>query len=186
MSSMFTSRRAFGRSLSHFSLAGLAAPALGTAFFLTGMARANALPAPSGKVVLSVTGAIGKRNVEGRADFDMAMLAALPQTSITTETPWYDSPRKFTGPLLRDVLELVGATGTQLRAVALNDYKVSIPREDADRFDVVMARLLDDQPMPVRAKGPLFIVYPFRQRAELRADRYYNRSAWQLRTLDVS
>jgi hypothetical protein len=184
MSTSF-SRRALCGAAARFSLIGLAAPAAGTGLFLAGMARANGLPEPRGKVVLSVTGAIGKSNAGGRADFDMDMLAALPQVNITTETPWYDTPKKFTGPLLRDVLKAVGATGTQLRAVALNDYKVNIPREDTEKFDMVMARLLDDQPMAVRAKGPLFIVYPFRQDPELRTDRYYNRSAWQLRTLEI-
>ena len=46
-------------------------------------------------------------------------------------------------------------------------------------------RLMDDEPMPIRDKGPLFIVYPFDSQSLLRSERYYSRSAWQLRTLDV-
>lgn len=144
-----------------------------------------ALDKPAGKVVLSVTGKVSQANAEGRADFDMAMLAALPQRSFSANTPWYKTPKKFTGPLLRDVLAAAGAKGTTLVAVALNDYKIEIPFEDAQRFDMVMARLLDDQPMPTREKGPLFIVYPYDSSAELRSERYYSRSAWQLRTLEV-
>jgi hypothetical protein len=113
------------------------------------------------------------------------MLQGLPQRSITTRTPWYDGPRKFTGPLLRDVLQAAGAKGTGLRAIALNDYKVDIPFEDAIKFDVVMARLLDDKPMPVREKGPLFIIYPFDDKAELRVPQYFARCAWQLRTIEI-
>jgi hypothetical protein len=115
----------------------------------------------------------------------MAMLEGLPQRSITTLTPWYYGPRKFTGPLLRDVLQAAGAKGTGLRAIALNDYKVEIPFEDALKFDVVMARLLDDKPMPVREKGPLFIIYPFDDKAELRVPQYFSRCAWQLRTIEI-
>lgn len=148
-------------------------------------APAWALDKPAGKVVLSVTGKVSQANAEGRADFDMAMLAALPQKSFTTNTPWYKTPKKFTGPLLRDVLAAAGAKGTTLVAVALNDYKIEIPFEDAQRFEMVMARLLDDQPMPTREKGPLFIVYPYDSSADLRSERYYSRSAWQLRTLEV-
>jgi hypothetical protein len=148
-------------------------------------APAWALDAPKGKVVLSITGAISQRNAGDRADFDMDMLAALPQHSFSTRTPWYKVPRKFTGPLLRDVLAAVGATGKTLNAVALNDYKVPIPAEDAQKYPVVMARLLDGQPMAVRDKGPLFIIYPYDSDAALRSERYYSRSAWQLRTLDV-
>lgn len=146
---------------------------------------AQALEAAPGKVVLSVAGNVTKANAGARADFDMAMLEKLPQHSFTTATPWYPQPKTFTGPLLRDVLAAAGAKGALLRAVALNDYKIEIPAGDADRFDVIVARLLDGQPMPVREKGPLFIVYPFDSSAELRSERYYSRSAWQLRTLDV-
>lgn len=146
---------------------------------------AHALDAPKGKVVLSVSGKVGQTNADGRADFDMAMLEALPQHSFSTSTPWFKGPRKFTGPLLRDVLAAAGAQGATLVAVALNDYKVEIPVEDCHRHKVVMATRLDDKPMAVREKGPLFIIYPYDDSADLRNERYYGRSAWQLRRLEV-
>ena len=153
---------------------------------LTG-APARALEPPTGKIVLTIRGDVGKPNSadqdDKRALFDMAMLAALPQHSFTTKTPWYAGPRKFTGPLLRDVLAAAGAQGKTIEALAINDYKVSIPMEDAQRFDVLLARLLDDQPMALRDKGPLFIVYPFDADAQLRSSIYYSRSAWQLKAL---
>ena len=62
------------------------------------------------------------------------------------------------------MLGAVGAQGRTLRAIALNDYKVDIPFDDVRTIDVVMARLLDGRPMPVRDKGPLFIIYPFDDR----------------------
>lgn len=146
---------------------------------------ALALDKPQARVILTVTGRITQRNAGDRAEFDMDMLAALPQHSFLTNTPWYKEARKFTGPLLRDVLGAVGAQGKTLRAVALNDYKVELPVEDARRFDIVMARLIDDKPMPVRDKGPLFIIYPFDSNEALRSELYYSRSAWQLKTLEV-
>lgn len=146
---------------------------------------AEPLAKPTGKVVLSVTGKAERTNAADRADFDMAMLEALPQHSFVTATPWFKTPRKFSGPLLRDVLAAAGAKGNTFVAVALNDYKVEIPAEDAQRFKVLMATRLDDQPMPVREKGPLFIIYPYSDSADLRSERYYSRSAWQLRTLIV-
>jgi len=60
-----------------------------------------------------------------------------------------------------------------------------MPYEDAQRYDVIVARLLDDKPMSVRDKGPLFVIYPFDSRPELRGAVYYSRSAWQLRKIDV-
>jgi hypothetical protein len=146
---------------------------------------ARALDRPSGPVVLTISGRIRTPNDGKAAQFDMAMLEQLPQTSFSTATPWYTQPRKFTGPLLRDVLARAGAGGTTLRAVALNDYWVDIPFDDVVRHDVIVARLLDDKPMAVRDKGPLFVIYPFDSRPELRSPVYYGRSAWQLRSIEV-
>jgi len=147
---------------------------------------AVALEAPSERVVLSVTGRVEGGQAPGVAQFDMPMLAALPQVSFRTRTPWYREPRKFTGPLMRDVLAAAGAQGSTLRAVALNDYRVDIPAEDAKRYDMIVARLLDDEPMLVRDKGPLFIVYPYDSVEGLNTPVYHSRSAWQLKTIEVS
>ena len=147
-----------------------------------------ALDRPGGPVVLSIMGRVrstNAANAANTADFDMPMLERLPQTSFSTRTPWYAQARKFTGPLLRDVLTSAGAQGTMLRARALNDYWVDVPMDDAQRFDPVIARLLDDKPMAVRDKGPLFLIYPFDARTELRSATYFSRSAWQLRTIEV-
>ena len=146
---------------------------------------AHALEAPKGKVVLSMSGLITQKNAADRANFDMAMLAALPQHSFTTSTPWFAGSRQFTGPLLRDVLAAVGAQGKTLRAVALNNFKIDIPADDAGQFPVIVARLMDGKPMPIREKGPLFIIYPYDTDIQLQSTRYYNRSAWQLRTIEV-
>jgi hypothetical protein len=148
-------------------------------------APAVALDAPAGPVVLTVSGRVRKPNQGEAAHFDMAMLERLPQHSFVTRTPWYSVPHKFTGPLLRDVLAACGAQGSNVRATALNDYRVDLPFEDAQRFDVLVARLRDDKPMAVRDKGPLFIIYPFDSGAELRTTVYYSRSAWQLKSLEV-
>ena len=152
---------------------------------LAGSVAARALSAPTGPVVLEVTGRVLSANNGRCACFDMPMLGALPQTSFRARTPWYTDPRQFTGPLLRDVLTAAGARGTLLRLRALNDYRVDVPWEDAQRHDPIVARLLDGQPMAVRDKGPLFLIYPFDDRPELRSAVYYNRSAWQLRTIEV-
>lgn len=147
---------------------------------------ASALQAPAGPVVLDLVGQVRNVNRGTAASFDMPMLAALPQTTFGARTPWYTESRRFTGPLLRDVLAAAGARGTLLRLRALNDYRVDVPWEDAQRHDPIVARLLDGEPMAVRDKGPLFLIYPFDDRPELRSAVYYSRSAWQLRTIEVA
>ncbi len=168
------------RHLLRHTLAAMLVPAIGP-----GAARAAGIDSPAGPVVLTLRGQVRITNAGDQARFDMTMLERLPQVSFVTRTPWYTQPRKFTGPLLRDVLAAAGAQGTLLRTQALNDYRVDIPFEDAQRFDMIVARLIDDKPMPVRDKGPLFIIYPFDDHPELRNALYFSRSAWQLKSIDI-
>lgn len=152
----------------------LAAPTMGTA----------AEPTKS-KIILTVYGAATSENKRSELKFDMAMLEALPQVTFTTMTPWNKAPIKFTGPLLRDVLGAAKVNGKTINASALNDYSTAIPADDAYKFDVIVAHHMDGELIPVRTKGPLFIVYPYDSRAELRSSTYYERSAWQLKSLSI-
>jgi len=150
------------------------------------VAPAHALDAPTGPVVLTISGDIDVHNTpDGSATFDMAMLERLPQRSFATKTPWYPTPHKFTGVPLRELLASVGARGKLLKAVALNDYRVDIPVDDALRQDMMVAYLLDDKPMLVRDKGPLVLIFPFDLRPELRSAINYSRAAWQLKALEL-
>jgi hypothetical protein len=144
-----------------------------------------ALQPATGKVVLTITGSVADKNTPTAAVFDMAMLEKLPQRSFTTMTPWEKQPVKFTGPLLRDVLAAAKATGMTIKAAALNDYQTSIPADDAQKFDVILAHKMDDKDIPVKTKGPLFIVYPYDSKPELRSTVYYERSAWQLKSMTI-
>ncbi|MDT4840621.1 hypothetical protein FQZ97_744490 [compost metagenome] len=146
---------------------------------------AFALDVPKERAILTISGKIAEKNAGDKARFDMKMIEALPQHSFTTRTPWFDKPVKFTGPLLADVLAAVKASGSTISAVAINDYKISIPVDDTTKYKLVVARLLDDKAIPVREKGPLFVVYNFDSAAELRTSTYYERSIWQLKALEV-
>ena len=144
-----------------------------------------ALEAPRGAVVLRISGLIEKVNQSQVAALDMQTLQTLPQKNFTTRTPWDQNPVAFSGPLLRDVLQLVRAKGQHIRAVALNDYRVKLPVSDALDHDVVVALQMNGQPIPVRTKGPLFIVYPFDAKKNLQHKTYYERSIWQLKAIEV-
>lgn len=146
---------------------------------------ALALQPASGKVILTISGKVAEKNTPQTAVFDLAMLEKLPQQTFTTMTPWDKQPIKFTGPLLRDVLAAAKASGTTIKAVALNDYQSSIPLEDSQKFDVILAHKMNGEDIPVKTKGPLFIVYPYDSKAELRSTVYYERSAWQLKSLTI-
>jgi len=168
----------------HITMNRLAAVVLGACLAL-GAGAAQALEQAKGKVLLTVTGKIGEKNTPDAAVFDLAMLEKLPQQNFSTQTPWAKGPTRFTGPLLRDVLAAVKASGSTVKALAINDYQTLIPMADASKFDMIVAYKMNGELMPVRTKGPLFIVYPFDSKAELRSATYYERSAWQLKSLAI-
>jgi len=167
--------------------AGLAATAVTAAAGLGGMAPALAAPLakPEGKVVLTISGLIGNTNNGDKAEFDMPMLEALGITSFTTKTPWYKDPVTFSGVPMSKLLETVGAKGTNLTVTALNDYATDIPVEDFKAHPVILATKRDGNYMPVRDKGPLFIVYNYDSNAELQHQRFYSRSVWQVARMVV-
>ena len=146
---------------------------------------AHALDRPAGKVILTITGALGVHNDGGVAVFDMALLDTLPQHSFSTKTPWYPQPRKFSGVLVSELLKAVEARGTTLKAVALNDYRVDIPVDALTRHGAMVASQLDDKPIAVRDKGPLMIIYSYDSNPHLRTAVHYRHAVWQLRGLEL-
>lgn len=143
------------------------------------------LPAPSGPVVLSVSGNVAVTNADGRADFDMAMLQALPQTEMRTYTDWTKGEQVFIGPSMKDLLAGVEAEGDVISATALNGYAIQIPVTDLDRHNPIIAILRNGEPMSVRDKGPLWIIYPNEDQDTLTPNPNNDKSVWQLRGLEI-
>ncbi|HEY9058381.1 MAG TPA: oxidoreductase [Aurantimonas sp.] len=149
------------------------------------LAHAGDLASPAGKPILTISGNIEVTNAGDSAEFDRAMLEALGMVSFETMTPWYDEPVTFEGVRLDKLMTLVGATGDRVQAIALNDYAIEIPMVDFARHDAIIAIKRDGEYMPVRDKGPLFIVYPYDSDVALQSQTYYARSVWQLSKLIV-
>ncbi|WP_421091228.1 oxidoreductase [Pseudochrobactrum sp. MP213Fo] len=146
---------------------------------------AGTLPSPEGKVILTISGNITNTNNGKTAEFDRAMLESLGVQSMQTSSPWYDHRTQFEGINFNKLMQFVGASGTKVTATALNDYVTTIPLEDFQKFDVLLAMKRDGQYMSVRDKGPLFIIYPFDSDPQLQSQTYYTRSAWQVARLNV-
>ena len=92
----------------------------------------------------------------------------------------------FTGPLGSAVLDLVGASGTTMKVVALNDYASDVPVADFRQHAVILATHRDGTPMAVRDRGPLWIIYPMDRDASLRNAVVYARSVWQIRDIELT
>lgn len=148
-------------------------------------AVAEPLAKPTGKPILVISGNISNTNVDDTAQFDRDMLEAIGLVTVETTNPWYDGRVRFEGVLMDKLMALVGAKGTNVTAVALNDYVSKLPMEDFTKFNVILAMKRDGNYMPVRDKGPLFIIYPYDSDPQLQTQTYYTRSAWQVAKLIV-
>ena len=114
-------------------------------------------------------------------EYDLAALEALPQTEFTTKNSFIDDASVFSGPLLRDVLELSNLLNEDTITLrAANDYEITYPVSDATDYDVIIATQRDGDEMSVREKGPLWLMYPFSDFPELSDDLFKSRLVWQL------
>ena len=52
-------------------------------------------------------------------------------------------------------------------------------------FDTILAIKMNGEPMTVRNKGPLFLIYPFDTNPDLYNEKYFNRSVWQIKEIEV-
>ena len=150
----------------------------------TGLSLAQDAPQAS-KVILTVSGNIHPSDKSGSVQFDRAALEALGTVTIETNTPWFKGPVKFEGVSLDKLMQAVGAKGERVVVVALNDYSSEIPIEDFAKYNAILALKRDGEYMPVRDKGPLFIVYPFDSKPELKSQKFYSRSVWQVKAIEI-
>lgn len=148
---------------------------------------AFALEAPTGRVILTVSGNITETNSEQGAQFDREMLLALGADQLTTETPWTEGINTFTGPRLAALLNAVGASKDSILSVtALNDYSANVPAQDAYDHNIMLAMDMNGKPMSVRDKGPIFVLYPFAKNPALNNEMIHNRSVWQVKSIIVN
>lgn len=146
---------------------------------------ASPLPVPTGRVLLILSGDIVHANVGDEAHFDRAMLEALPARVIETHTPWHRDRGRYEGPLIRALLEAVGADVEQVRIRALDHFEAEVPVADFRRHDVILAMTRDGEPLTVREYGPLFVLYPFDDHPELHTETIRFRSVWHVERIIV-
>ena len=116
---------------------------------------------------------------------DLAALDRLPRTVVRTATPWTAGPHDFSGVLVADLFASLGLDPEAVRLVALNDYAVRSDVETLVSGGALLATRRDGEPMEITDKGPIFVVFPFDDRPELRTQNHHSRSVWQLARIEI-
>jgi len=146
----------------------------------TTLCAADALPAFSLRLVVEPSA--GKPH---QIDLSRDALLALPKREVSTTTPWTDGLVKFEGVALAELIRAAGAKPVQVHAIALNNYAVDIPASDAEIDDVIVAYRKNGDFMPVRDKGPLWLIYPLTGQPELDTEATHAKMIWQLKSLEL-
>jgi hypothetical protein len=145
--------------------------------FRAGTASARSVAMPQGAVVLTFAGDIAHANrgpLGPRADgflkyhdidfdkafvFDRAMLAEFPQHEIRAQPPQYDAPVTFRGPLLKDVLNSLGAAGAAIQTRALDGFAVDLSAADLAAKDWTLSLEADGRPFGIGDRGPVWLMH---------------------------
>lgn len=112
-------------------------------------------------------------------------LDQMEQVDFLTTTIWTEGLIRFSGVPVLDLLKEFEAEGQTLQISALNDYKVEMPTADLIEDAPIVATRMNGDLMPVRDKGPYWIVYPYDRSPEYRTEVKHAQSVWQLKSLVV-
>lgn len=150
------------------------------------LAESAPLAVPKGEVILTVTGGITNTNAKDTAIFDMELLQSLGESTITTSTVWTDGVHTYTGVSLKALLEALGVTKGGIEVMAVNDYFAEVPLTDAVEGGPILAYAVDGVAMPLREKGPLWLIYPYDSDPKYRVEEIFARSVWQINRINVA
>ena len=153
-------------------------------FILAAAASAVGLPsiASASEPMLILDGDLNGGPFVSLGDHD---LAALPQTAFETTTLWTTGSRRFSGPLLADLLHHYGAGPGDLRLAAINAYSMTVSRNLVTSEAPIVANRIDGQPFSRRDKGPFWVIFPYDLATAYRSEQIFAASVWQLSQITV-
>ena len=130
--------------------------------FITTATRPAPVPVPSGKPVLTITGAVTNQNDDGAVAFDLRTLDRMATVRSRIHEPFVRKDLTFTGVRMIDLMARAGitATATKLRLHALDDYQVELAMADIADPGVLLATKVDDTRIPVSGGGPIRLIFP--------------------------
>lgn len=128
--------------------------------------------------------------IEGAAPLalDMAALDRLPQNDFATETQWTEGEITFSGPPLKEVLELADPeldAGTSVRLIAANQYEVTLDMKLLSEDVPIIATRMNGKTFGTRQNGPLWVVFPYDQDSRYQSEGVYSASIWQLIEIQI-
>ena len=146
----------------------------------------DAIPMPTGTIVLTISGKIAAKNAGDTLVFDIPTLEKLGLVMYTVNDPWLKVSNTYSGVLVSDLLKFAGTfhTATTLHIVALDDYEVDIPIADIQKGPILLATKANDGYMTVENYGPTRIIYPYDSHS-IEPVAHNDLWIWSIQSIDV-
>ena len=144
------------------------------------------IPAPVDDVILTLTGDIGIKNVGNTLQFDMPTLENLGLVKYTVDDPWLNAPVTYTGVLMSDLRNYVGASESakNFHMGALDDSAVTIPMDDIEKWPILLATRSNGDYMTIGTAGPTRIILPY-HKYNFDRETYNGYWIWNLATMEI-
>ena len=147
----------------------------------------SAIPAPTGEVILTLSGDIDVKNVGETLQFDMATLEDLGLVKYTVDDPWFNNTNTYTGVLMSDLRKFAGMSSSaqSIHMVGLDDYSVEISVTDIEKWPILLATRTNGAYMDVDFAGPTRIIFPY-QSYPIDPVTYNDYWIWNLVAMEIS
>lgn len=150
------------------------------------VATAVTSPAPvaaeDGVVTIS-----GKLEPGAEVSLDGAAMAAFDTVAVETSTDWdwHEGVQKFVGIPAPALLEKAGAAGTEVTLTAIDDYSVTFPISELEKYNAIFATSLNDTTLTSEDFGPLWLVFDYDDIPKEERETFTARSVWALVSIKV-
>lgn len=111
-------------------------------------------------------------------------LEKLPPHFITTSTN-YTPKDTFVGVKVSDFIKNYEVKGSKIRVFAWDAYSFTLPIDEADKYNAIIAYKKSGKYMNVSELGPFAIIYPRDENPELDRLSVDAKTVWQVKSLEV-
>lgn len=147
----------------------------------------DAIPTPTGAVILTVTGDISAKNNGDVLELDMATLEKFGVVKYDIDDPWLKTKVNYSGVLLSDFLKIIGASSSadNIHIIALDGYAVDITITEAEKWPILIATQSNGEYMTIEENGPTRIIFPLGHYPEIDVILYQDLFIWSIESIEV-
>lgn len=145
----------------------------------------EAIPLPSGELILTVSGEIRVTNRDDQLLLDLQTIEKMGLVKYTVHDPWLDEEVTYTGVLMSDLLNFAGLSdaATVISLHALDNYETKITISDIQEWPILLATQTDGEYMTIENSGPTRIIFPYDTYPDLAPAR--DMSIWNLDRMEI-